>query len=225
MRCCRHRPEKTCVHYWDVRLVAVRLAVAPEHSGRHPMFCHRYPTGVCVVGNDGVQSLRDNVTLLFRSSKTIARGVCDCQLRGGRVLGCMAWSTDVNRFNRRQMNEPKKLSGLTKKVCGQEQVLSHHLSQMLCHRRIRRDLTHAGNLTEHGKPETLPLGKQSARSADRVAGRGGWRKRRPSCNEADRGCAIPVVATSPRAKASRLPSGLSSQESLANHLKRESRCR
>lgn len=141
------------------------------------------------------------------------------------MLGCMVGSTDVNRFNRRQMNEPKKLSGLNKKVCGQEQVLSLHLSQTLRHRRIRRDLTHAGNLTEHGKPVTLPLGKQSARSADRVAGRGGWRKRRPPCNEVDRDCVMTVVATSSRAKASRLPSGLSSQESLANHLKRESRCR
>ena len=33
-------------------------------------------------------------------------------------------------------------------------------------------------------------GKPLVRGADGVAGRGGWKKRRPSCNEADRSCSI-----------------------------------
>src|SRR5215813_6968287 len=32
-------------------------------------------------------------------------------------------------------------------------------------------------------------GKQAVRQADRRAGRGGWKKRRPLCNGVDRGCA------------------------------------
>ena len=53
---------------------------------------------------------------------------------------------------------------------------------------------------ELGKPDALPLGRQTARNADRAAGKGWRRKQRPLCNEADRGCAF-HTATSPHAKA------------------------
>lgn len=43
-------------------------------------------------------------------------------------------------------------------------------------------------------------GKRAARRADGSVGKGWWKKRRPSCNEADRGCTTHTV-TSPHAKA------------------------
>src|SRR5215813_3712097 len=48
-------------------------------------------------------------------------------------------------------------------------------------------LTHSGAQVERGKPVLLPLGRQTARRADGSAGMGRWKKRRPSCNGADRG--------------------------------------
>ncbi len=53
----------------------------------------------------------------------------------------------------------------------------------------RRDLTHAGTRAERGKPAVLLLGKQAAKRADRTAGKGRWKKRRPFCNGMDRDCA------------------------------------
>src|SRR5215471_3088300 len=38
-------------------------------------------------------------------------------------------------------------------------------------------------------PYASQKGKRTVRGADRRAGRGGWKKRRPSCNGVDRGCA------------------------------------
>src|SRR5262245_37007834 len=34
------------------------------------------------------------------------------------------------------------------------------------------------------------MGKRAARRADRSAGKGGWKKRKPPCNETDRRCAM-----------------------------------
>ena len=34
----------------------------------------------------------------------------------------------------------------------------------------------------------LTVGKQAARQADGNVGKGGWKKQKPSCNEADTGC-------------------------------------
>ena len=31
-----------------------------KNKGHNLVFCHQYPTEACVVGNDGVRSLRDN---------------------------------------------------------------------------------------------------------------------------------------------------------------------
>lgn len=39
--------------------------------------------------------------------------------------------------------------------------------------------------TEHGKPESLPWGKLSVKIADSGAGKGGWRKLKLHCNDAD----------------------------------------
>ena len=47
-----------------------------------------------------------------------------------------------------------------------------------------------GSNVERSKPIVLPLGKRVVRQADGAVGKGRWRKRRPSCNEADRDCNI-----------------------------------
>ena len=39
--------------------------------------------------------------------------------------------------------------------------------------------------TEHGKPVSLPLGTLSVKIADSGAGKGGWRKPKLHCNDAD----------------------------------------
>lgn len=49
------------------------------------MFCLRYPTGVCVVGNDGVQSLRDNVTLPYRAANLSREGFVTASFK---AVGC-----------------------------------------------------------------------------------------------------------------------------------------
>jgi hypothetical protein len=55
----------------------------PRH---HLLFCQQYPTGACVIGNDGVRSLRDNAASPS-GGNLIARNGCDYQHRGGRELG------------------------------------------------------------------------------------------------------------------------------------------
>jgi hypothetical protein len=71
------------------------------------------------------------------------------------------------------------------KVGGQEQVVMRHLSQT---ERPRCS----------GKPVALPTGRRTVRDADRAAGKGRWRKRRPLCNGADRGCASHTGNITPR---------------------------
>lgn len=72
------------------------------------------------------------------------------------------------------------------------------------------------NLRERGELEQAKDAERPAKRADGAAGKGWWKKRRPSCNEADKGVAPPIRATSPHAEVGRLPPGLSSRENLAN---------
>jgi hypothetical protein len=74
-------------------------------------------------------------------------------------------------------------------------IRSHGYTDCRC---SRQGLTHLVTCIKHGKSIT-PLfgGKRAARHADGVVGRGGWNKRMPSCNWADRGCDI----TLPRKRA------------------------
>jgi hypothetical protein len=51
------------------------------------MFCHQYPTRVCVIGNDEVRSPWNNVSSSLVDGSLIARSGCDCQHQGGRGLG------------------------------------------------------------------------------------------------------------------------------------------
>jgi hypothetical protein len=71
------------------------------------------------------------------------------------------------------------------------------------------------------KPVGLPagidrLGKQAARRADGPAGKGRRKKRKPACNELDRGCAVGNITPPERGLTSK--PGLSSRESWTNHL-------
>jgi len=67
----------------------------------------------------------------------------------------------------------------------------------------------------------MSCGIRTVRDGDGTAGRGGRKKRRRSCNEADRG--VERERHHPAAKAGRLPSGLSSRESLENRHRRLSK--
>jgi hypothetical protein len=49
-----------------------------EKQGYDPVFCYRYPTGVCVTGNGGVRSLQDNVASFDTNGNPIERNGCDC---------------------------------------------------------------------------------------------------------------------------------------------------
>ena len=51
------------------------------------MFCHQYSTRACVIGNNGVRSLWDNVASFLFDDNLIVRSGCDCQHQGGRELG------------------------------------------------------------------------------------------------------------------------------------------
>ncbi len=50
----------------------------------------------------------------------------------------------------------------------------------------REDLTHSDTQVEHGKPVSLPMGRQAARRVDGGAGRGQGKKRMPFRNRMDR---------------------------------------
>ncbi|TSA12659.1 MAG: hypothetical protein D4R73_02085 [Deltaproteobacteria bacterium] len=52
----------------------------------------------------------------------------------------------------------------------------------------RLSLTHHVTYAKHGKPVSLPnLGRKAVRPDEGGAGRGGWKKRMPGCNDPDRG--------------------------------------
>ena len=54
----------------------------------------------------------------------------------------------------------------------------------------RRDLTHSGIQAERGKPVCSPYWESKPQGEPMEhAGKGGWKKRRPFCNEMDRDCA------------------------------------
>jgi hypothetical protein len=100
-------------------------------------------------------------------------------------------------------NKPKVLTGLSQNGKGFGQVL------VLCLRKQHSPSQEIDPkpfnviLTELGKPVQFPVspqGKLTARKTDDCAGKGGWKKRKPVCNEQDRGFCL-------TAKAGRLPSG------------------
>ena len=100
------------------------------------MFCHQYPTRACVIGNDEVRSLWDNVASSRADGSLIARSGYDGQHRGGRELG---WCGKVNGceslINAVIDDQPKVLRGWGQKAGGQDQALLTRLAQMVPHRR------------------------------------------------------------------------------------------
>ena len=64
-----------------------RHSRAAGGTGLHPLFCQRYPTAACVLGNEKVRSPRDNVALSPKDSRGRASRHDDCQPHGGRELG------------------------------------------------------------------------------------------------------------------------------------------
>ena len=84
------------------------------------------------------------------------------------------------------LDKRKVLIRLNQKVRGQEPVVKRHRSQRMHPR--RRGQTYPVQIPRRHvvNPECSHPGKQAARQAERAAGRRGWRKRRPSCHEADR---------------------------------------
>jgi len=42
------------------------------------IFCYRYPTKTCAVGNGGVRSSWDNVASSYKDGSLIVRSGCDC---------------------------------------------------------------------------------------------------------------------------------------------------
>ena len=51
------------------------------------MFCHQYPIGGCVIGNDEVLRLHNNIASSMWTATESKRTGCDCQHQGGRELG------------------------------------------------------------------------------------------------------------------------------------------
>jgi len=82
----------------------------------------------------------------------------------------------------------KLLTGLDQKVCGQVEGLQRSPAADDAPPAERHDLTHSVASAERGKPVALPCwGREAARPANGAAGRGGGRKRMPTCNGTDRG--------------------------------------
>jgi len=74
------------------------VAVMPLENGHHRLFCQPYPTGTCVIGNDGVRSSRDNVASSHERGWEPARaGLTTASLNavGNQDRGVR--STQVNR--------------------------------------------------------------------------------------------------------------------------------
>ena len=119
-------------------------------------------------------------------------------------------------------NKPKMLTGLNQKVRGRVQGLLLSSTQTQAPPADRqRPNPSVVQYAEHGKPVVLPDGESEPQGVPmglRVEEEG-ESEGRPVMGR----IGVAQRATSPHAKAGRLPSGLSSRESLANRLRRQSR--
>ncbi|QTA83795.1 Group II intron reverse transcriptase/maturase [Desulfonema limicola] len=85
-------------------------------------------------------------------------------------------------------SKPKMLTGLSQKARGVVGAFEFRSAQSTIPPADRQILSHRVKSVEHGKPDCLRTsGNRPARAGHRQAGMGGWKKRMPSCNEADRG--------------------------------------
>ena len=85
------------------------------------------------------------------------------------------------------VNERSRADALGQKAMGPVERLLFPFSQTPRSSAKRQSLTRPVPQMKQGKPVRLPLGKRTARSADRRAGIGCPRKQRPGCNGRDSG--------------------------------------
>jgi hypothetical protein len=160
------------------------------------MFCHWYPTKTCDWSNPVVRSSWQNVAspqLGWSSNREGRWRLRAPTWSGARMDGkvniCESLINAVNG------NKPKVLTGalqsahrLGPKGKWPGVRVSSSLTADDAPPANRRNLTHpmvwAWNVVS---PYSSRKGKQLVREADGGAGMGGWKKRRPSCNEADKG--------------------------------------
>ena len=126
------------------------------------------------------------------------------------AVGSQDWvggSTQVNRWNRRDVEQAKEAERLGPQGKGQVQGFRTFLAQTLPHRRRGGTFPTLGTPTERGKPVVVPRGSVSRK-------RPPMQQRVKEEGESD-GHAVMAwrgVVSSPHAKAGRLPSGLSTRE-------------
>ena len=206
-------------------LLLCRVAV----QRRHLLSCRRYPTGTGVAGNHGVGSSRHNVASSARMAGKDASSACDSQHQWGREPGsCGLVNSGEALLNVVMTNKRKMLSRLGQKACGQVRLLFSQPAQVQDHRRKgatsptlrqRRNVVSPSSSSPGDR-----RGKHAVRRAERTAGTGGGKKRRPACNGPDRGCAL--RPDHPTAKAGRLPSGVGVCEWWANRFEEaKQKCR
>jgi hypothetical protein len=153
------------------------------------------------------------------SPRTVRRGG-DCQHRGGREPGLdrMLKVTEplINVVND---NEPKMLVGSTQKgMWPGTGALRSPIADRTATGEQAGAKRSVGTSAEHGKPVTLLIrGRKAARPTAAL--------RAEEAGESERRAAMAWIRdeTSPGAKASRLPVGVSSREELTNRQRRQSR--
>jgi hypothetical protein len=162
---------------------------------RHnPVFYHWYATRTCVQSNLKVRSFWDNGRLTVTGGPGTVRNPNDCERHRSREL---AWNGMVNRgellINVVRTSKPKDADRLEPKGTwsGVSDSLVPYRRQG-DHRRIGRTFPiHEVSIRNVVSPHASWKGKRPVRVADRRGGMGRWSKRRPLCNEADRGGCLP----------------------------------
>jgi hypothetical protein len=125
----------------------------------------------------------------IRTATVFVRIGCDRQHQGGRELGSNGMvNLSESLIIVVNTNKPKVLIGLSQNgKWSSVEAAKSSTADVVPPAKKARPNPFSATHSERGKPIVLPLGKRAARQADRAAGKGGWKKRTPSCNEMDRG--------------------------------------
>ena len=119
-------------------------------------------------------------------------------------------------------NKPKGRTGLDHKGGDQVETSPRLSPADVGSPADRRSLTHpVVRVRNVGSPSLSREGKRAVRRAHGGAGRGRWKKRRPSCHGVERGGVSDNIT--PRASGLTSYAGLASRERLAHGLRRQSR--
>src|SRR5262245_11023968 len=128
------------------------------------MFCPQYPTRACVIGDDEVRSLWDNVASSRADGSLIARRGSDDQHRGGRELGgCGTVKGCESLLNAVIDDHAKVLRGWSQKGTWSGLGAPNSPSADGGPPAKRRDLPHTGTHVERGQPVSLPSSRESGR--------------------------------------------------------------